>query len=154
MTDRPDPWEYIIENEKRLMYLCVKGCRGRLDLIDDIWSDVVLVKVPRCIELWDGDRSLWNYVFCSIKAYIWKYVNKALLKAPVEEPNECHVTIEYETRMRVIELMESLSDSSREILYLKHFMSLTFSELAAYYDVSVGTAHSLYHSALEEAREL
>lgn len=152
--DRPDPWEYIIENERRLRYLCVAGSRGRRYLVDDIWSDVVLDKVPRCIELWDCERPLWTYVSSSLKAYIWKYVNKYLSQAPMEDLRERYVVIENDTRLRVIELLERLSDQAREILYLKHFMSFTFEEIAVYYDISIGTAHSRYNVAVVEAQEL
>lgn len=149
-----DPWEYIILKEKQLRYLCLVGSRGRPDLADEIWTDVILDKVPRCIELWDEERPLWTYVKANIRAYIWKYVNKKFAQAPVEQLNERHVNVEYDARLRVIEIMESLTESSREILYLKHMQGLTTEELSVYYGVSMGKAHMMYHAALDEAKEL
>lgn len=152
--ERPDPWEYIIAKESQLRYLCRAGCRGRLYLIDDLWTDVILDKVPRCIEMWDCERPLWTYVSSNIRAYIWKYMNKALRTAAVEVLNERHTSVEYDTRLRVIEIMESLSDKAREILYLKHIQGFTTEELSVYFDVSMGTAHKMYHEALNEAKDV
>lgn len=152
--DKPDPWEYILENERRLRNICRIGSRGRRDLEEELWSDVVLVKVPRCIELWDEVRPLWTYVAVTIRAYVWKYVNKRLQHGALEQLNERSQVVEYSTRLEVIEILESLSHASREILYLKYMNGCTTEEISVYYDVSMGTAHTMIHKALEEAREI
>jgi DNA-directed RNA polymerase specialized sigma24 family protein len=51
-------------------------------------------------------------------------------------------------------LLSALSEASREILYLKHFMGCTFAEIGEIVGVPKFTAASRYRSGIEQLRKL
>ena len=67
---------YLVENEKRIRAMLLRAAHGDKNFADEMYSDVVLERLPRIIELWDGDRPLENYALNNLRWYAFKWMNR------------------------------------------------------------------------------
>ena len=149
-------WEWILKNEKRLKGLCVAGCRGRTDLVDDIYSDVVLVRMPNIWKMHDPERgSVWTYASANLRRYIWKYMNKRcrLAVSDLDDAPEPGVHVDFDVKTRVSELMVCLSAEEQRVVVFRLVYEMSYKEIAVTIGVARPTASKIYKQALAKMRE-
>lgn len=127
------------------------GCRGRYDLLDELWSEVVLERVPRIYVL-HGDNP--SKVANSLRWYVFKYMNKRYDdETPCSNLPEPSYTVEHEDKDEVQYILDSLDPYDASLLELYFMYELTYQEIADEIDVSKSTAMNHVKAALERARD-
>ena len=77
-------WEWIELNgarirskSYRIMAMCHVPAAQRDNLYDEIWSDVIVARLPRVFQLWKqykGKNDLDRYVMNNVSGYVYKYL--------------------------------------------------------------------------------
>ena len=173
-------WEWILLHEADIRAMLARTCRKRYDLIDDLWSEVIVEKCEQCMNAYDPHHpsraSLKTYMMVNLRMYVWKWVNR--LGRPHRErgfvslEKWSHTTNKYDVEQgpfaKVIDakqkhddidevnsILEQLSEYDRYLLELKHIHDLTFDEMAEIIDVSAKTtARNHYRAALARAKSI
>lgn len=150
-------WEWILENETRLRYLCRLGCRGRYDLVDDLYHDVVLARMPNIWDQYDSERAaFWTYASKNLRFYIWKHMNRRARRATddlenVEEPVEY---FDLGSSLRVHDLLDGLDENEKRIIVCRFVYELTYKEIADLIGVSRPIASRMCNEAIDRLREI
>lgn len=162
-------WEFIRLHEKELKGLVKRSCRGRFDLCDDIWCDVIVARTEQCMSTWDEalGSSLKQHVFRALKWYVFKWLNKQLhlryvegqlaaRHSPLYDETACSFTpfVDFERSDEVQYILSQLDEYDRSLLELYHLGGLTFEAIGDILNVSKGTARNHYILALEKARDI
>jgi len=159
-------FDYSIAHEKSLRDLCRLSCRGRYDLIDEIFHDVVLVRLPFIIYNWgeaDGGfrASLNTHVQRNLRWYIFKYLNARMRRfekrVELDEnlPGECVAPLDAIANADEVQsIIAGLTSAERRVLLLYNVHGFNFSQLATALGCSVGHARGKYLEALEHAKQI
>lgn len=143
-TSRDEVWQYILDNNDWLKYIAYND--------DDIWSDVVLVRMQGIMENYDPAlASVKTHVTRNLKWYVYKYLKRKQRFATEELPEG--LSVDRSARERVIEILADLSDQDAKILVMRIVYEMTFSEIGEVLDVHRVEASKLYSTALRNARE-
>lgn len=163
-----DPWwEFVLAHEKRLKKLCASQCRGRTDVIDELWCDVVVGRAEAIYKTYNPEHesgaSLTSHMITNMRFYMFKWItsmgrpysNRHQQRLPEDYDREGVQRDELELKDWVNTIMERLSEYDRSILHMYHYQDMTFKEIAAVLGYRAkGTARSRYLDAMERARAI
>ncbi len=138
---------YVIKNEKRLRNLMRVMAHGDPQLADEMYSDVVLERIVRLFELWDGDRPIDNYVMKNLKWYAYKFRNKQRKDPEVSE----HVAARPQ---EMGDILDGLDDWQRYFIEANVFYKMTISEIANDCGLSISKVSRGVSNAKERLAEL
>lgn len=153
-------WEFLLENEKGLRLLCRQMCRGRIDLCDDLYSEII-DRVHDVYKNYDGtSASLKTHMYKNLRWYLWKWMNRRGRKYAEREqeslPEEYDVagaaSLNLDDADEVNVILSRLSDYDRLLLMMYHMQGLTFQEIGTVIGATKGTVRNHYLKALERAR--
>ena len=141
MSNFDDAFAYAIANEKRIRSLLLKVARGDHNCADEMFSDVVLERLPRLFELYDGIRPLENYMLNNIRWYAFKYVNKKYKRT-----FEDLTYLKYKDPSSFLDALEYLNEMERYLVEAVVFYRMSHREIAAQLNrpvshVSAGVQH-------------
>lgn len=140
-------FKYVVDNEKRIRSLLTKAARGDLDLSAEMFSEVVLERIIRIFELYDGVRPLENYVLNSIRWYAFKYVNKRKAHQHIDE-----VEITREETPSHLDALDALSDIERYLIEANVLYKMSAVEIASELNWSVSQTSRSIHYAKHNLR--
>ena len=156
-------WRYVIEREEWLRNICSQSCRGCFHLVDEIYSDVVFVRVPRMVDetfIPELGVPLDAYIKRNLRWYIFKYLNARM----EVYATECDDVTEIETEPfyyvdrstfdTVQDIMKGLDDYDKHIMYLHVVEGMSFTDMSALLDTPRSTVRLHYLRALEKAQLL
>lgn len=169
-------WAFVVDNWHTLVRFCAQRCRGRYDLVDEMMSDVVVMRMPdifRTYEEW-RETPIEVHVFANLKWYVYKYLNAGGRRSTRETTNsvsligdeddtrashspglgEPSYEVDLETRMWVLDIISSLPETQGRLLFLRDVCQMTFLEVGAVMGYGKSTARLRYDEALCLAREL
>ncbi len=156
-------WEFIIEHRAMLYGLCKAMSRGRDDMIDELWSNVVVDRIEAVCATYNSEHgsgaSLKHHVQTNMRLYMWKYMNKTTRNETVALAAADEPSIEFpddlETNDQVSNILEQLDEHDRYVLLLYHKEQLTFGEIAELLGSNCkGTGRHHYISALKRAKAI
>src|SRR5690349_10557963 len=67
---------YFMNYYDELFAICMKAVNRDSERANELMSDVVLARLPRIIELWDGVKPIKHYVNTSIRWYVIKELTR------------------------------------------------------------------------------
>jgi len=160
-------WEFIVENEAALRATCRFMCRGRYDLVDDLFCDCC---VARAEDIWntydpthESGASLDTHMFGNMRRYMWKWMNRMgrpygerhyVQPADDFDAGGNHAFVAIDDRDEVQYILERLPEFQRTVLLMYLAKDMTFAEMADVMGCARGTARNHYLRALAAAREL
>lgn len=158
-------WEFIELYHDSLRGLVKRTCRGRYDLMEEIWSDVIIARTQECIDTWDGVSSaLRTHVFGNLRWYIWKWLNFQCTRmgreTPVGELPKCLPSredgnlIDLERHEVVQIILDRLPEYERGLLTLYYLEGLSFEEISEVLGTCKSTARTHVMKALAIAQEV
>lgn len=154
-----ETWDFILQYEPGLRALCRKACRGREDVLDELWEEC-LDRVPRIIETWDPDYGvgLWTYLARSLRLYLWKWMNANMRRMARHEsikgsqgsysPDHSKLVLSDEVQY----YLQGLSDWDRWLLTTYYAEGYTFDEMGSVLNVTKGTVRLYVQAALARAK--
>lgn len=160
-------WEWILEHEDMIRGMLRRACRGRYDLLDDLWSDVVVTRCEAIMLTYNSNHtshaSLKTHMMVNLQRYTWKWMNT--LGRPYRErgyervPEYFDVAITESLKLDNVDevktIMVQLDEYDRRLLEMKHIHDMTFLEMADVIGVSAKTtARNHYRVALARAQEM
>lgn len=157
--------EYYLENYDALRKSVVSVLRKDDARVDELMSDVVLVKLPSVIRTWDPDKGsgLDGHIKRSCKWWVYKKLvsedHRRLVEVSFESPDYDHQQIvELASPMLDIrELIGVVQDALTPLQYLtlyRRFVDgFSITEMADLSFISRGSVYSRIEQALEAARE-
>lgn len=164
-----DHWSFVLKHERELRNLCAVMCRGRNDVIDELYSDCVIGRAPNIWATYDTNHesctTMRTHMFTNMKFYMWKWMNcmgrrysernDTSLSSTYDIPgNNQDITLILDLKDRVEVILDRISEYDADILYMYHWEGLTFKEMAERLGVlSKGTARNRYIEAMKAARD-
>lgn len=152
-------WLSDADNQDAVERLCKRCCRGRKDLIDDMYCELV-GRVDAVHANWDEalGATLRSHMLRCLGWYAFKWINRYEYRARrevscAEIPEGSYSPPDPAHRDQVQYLVERLDDFDKGLLVMRHVEDLTFREIGETMGVSKNTARGLYHEALNRARE-
>lgn len=173
-------WELVLANENTLRGVIRHHCRQQYHLLDEIWSDVVLVAVPRAMKTFDPEKGDFDrHINHTVKWYVYKWLN-ARLKRNDKEPSLSNFVyinrkqkemdlqrgtvlyIEYEDkslssvseRETVQTILERMPTYERSLLHLRIVLEWSYVEIARRLETDEITARKECDNALHLAKML
>lgn len=165
-------WEWILLHETEIRAMLARMCRKRYDLLDELWSEVIIEKCEQCMNAFDpchpSHASLKTYMMRNLQMYTWKWMNR--LGRPHRERGFQSLSLFFDKRDSphgkvVIEkqkhddvdevktILDQLDEYDRTLLELRHIHDLTFQEIADVIGVSAKTTARIhYRAALARAQ--
>lgn len=173
----PDYLLFIELYEKKIRGMIANSCRGRKELIDEIFSDVVLHYTENAFRTFDPTKgqTLYQHVMHTLRWYVGKWLNKRLRNMRREtsetdlsngEPGE---TVLRELAIAksgepggdaldnaeiVRKILANVPEYERALLMLRHVAGLSFPEIAKRLGVSESTARTQCDNALVCAKRV
>lgn len=172
-------WAFIERYWDTLQSICAKSCRGRFDLVEEMFSDVVLWRVQNAFhtyKAWRGE--LEGHVFGTIRWYCFKWMNERLRRVTREpcvtdlQPSQAQSSnhrgamelepaasgdidayIAHECKEEVQRLLACLDAQHKRIVFLHDGMAWTFDEIGFQERKSESWAKQHYHQAVQLIRE-
>ncbi len=133
-------------------------------LVEDCLQDLF-------IEIWKNREGLGNtdsirkYLLVSLRRKIIRAIGNSRLAG--QEPEEHHFTAVFdiesqweteewdnERRQKLQKALESLSKRQQEVLYLKYFMQMDYTQIGEIMELNYQSARNLAHRALEAMRDI
>lgn len=133
-------------------------------LVEDCLQDLF-------IEIWKNREGLGNtdsirkYLLASLRRKIIRTISNARISG--QEPEEHHFTAVFdiesqweteewdnERRQKLQKALESLSKRQQEVLYLKYFMEMDYTQIGEIMELNYQSARNLAHRALEAMRDI
>jgi RNA polymerase sigma factor (sigma-70 family) len=163
-------WQWVLDHWVDLRRLCRRSCGRRLDLLEEMCSDVVVARVPRILELYDPTMGpLWGKVRKDVLWYCYKFKRRGakilrreasneLLRHRDRELPDQHVVESIERNedpygdQRVQELLIVLPEQLRSIVFMHDVMGLRFRDIAEELDSSKSVVLRRYHEAMRILR--
>ena len=137
------------------------GILGDVEHARDVVQDTFLKLCRACPGKVRGHLAPWLFTVCRNRAYDVR--QKEIRMSPLNEidlrmkpaPGPCPVEmLERKEKLRqVLELIETLPDKHREVLYLKFYCELSYKEIAAITALSVGNVGFLIHTGVQRVRK-
>lgn len=135
----------------------VRDEAGARDVVQETF--VRLWRVPRTSV--DGHVEAWLFRVCRNRAF--DYRRKEGRMIPIDDagsssdpvaagPNPDSAAEVQDSHARILRLMEALPENQREVVRLKFQNDLSYKEIAAITDLSVGNVGFLLHTALKTLR--
>lgn len=169
-TQRPmTGLQWVAWNMERVRKICEWGCRGRRDLVDDLFSECV-DRADRCMLNYDYDKgTLHAHMKASLKWYVWKFMNRharvktcgklgtgSLPYDPAVDRRAYRPRLLEESadREELEEVMCQLPEQQQHILKMKHAEELTYQQIGDVLGVSKGTARVRHLQALSAAQRV
>ena len=160
-----ESWDFIEIYRDALKGLVRRTCRGRFDLIDEIWSDVIIARCQECINTWDGvSASLKTHVFGNLRWYIWKWLNSQCRRIERETPSGTFLQNEKADSHDVINelvvhdlvqtILDKLPEYERALLTLYYLEGQSFEEIGDTLLTCKSTARTHVMKALAMAQDL
>jgi len=154
------PWEVAIRLESTLRNVLARTV-GKNN-VDEAWSDVVLERICRIVELYDPAKgSLDGYVVRNIRWYAYKAYHtdasarkaKRLTSLGVNDELRSR-PVSNETNLELQLILDKLNEWDRWLLKTHVMQGFTIEEIAKKMDVSLNTARNRLRNALRAARRL
>jgi DNA-directed RNA polymerase specialized sigma24 family protein len=139
------PFQYVLDNQRKIKAILLKQAYGDKDLAELMFSEVVLERIHRIFELYDGVRPLENYVLNAIRWYAFKYANKHRRTMSYETLAGANVSYDTQT----LEILDGLSEIDRYLLTAHVLYEMTMQEIADELDWSVPSVSSGIKKAKE-----
>ena len=136
-------WEWLLGHEK-----LIRRALARYGNTDDVWTEVVLERLPNIWRLWDGVSNPTPYVLKNLKWYAFKWQRK---RRPHQDIPEVGV-IEQNLKLEVTNVLGRLSPEDAELLAQYYLAGLTMQELADLNGCSKTTISKRHAKALENAK--
>lgn len=146
-SSNEDAFAYVIANEKRIRALLLKVARGDHNCADEMFSDVVLERLPRLFELYDGVRPIENYMLNNIRWYAFKYVNKKHKR--VFESLEF---VKHKDPSSFLDALEYLNEMERYLVEAVVFYRMSHREIAVHLGRPVSHVSAGIHHVFEKLR--
>ncbi|KKN77729.1 hypothetical protein LCGC14_0357030 [marine sediment metagenome] len=155
MDDKPEPYQWIADNLPLCYKVCHKVCRERAHLVDDMFSEVVLDRVPGIIERWIPEKSkLSTWVFNNLKWHCYTWLNRrgqCVVSLDAEFysiEDKISETFDMDDADNVQYLMRSLTGYERRIVTLHVLYEQTFAEIAKRVGVRPWKIAKVYQEAI------
>jgi RNA polymerase sigma factor (sigma-70 family) len=150
-TEGPDSGlAWLTLNMDAAKGICQRGARGRSELVDELWDNVVLERVQRCFETWDvayGVTLSWH-MKNNLRLYCFKWMVKNATRVAKQEPlYDVHLapqTCDHEVSEMVYKAMAPLSEYERQLFVLHHVFDMPFSALGEMLGISKSAARVHY----------
>lgn len=141
------PLQFIADNMSRLQAMCYSLNPNQTD---ELW-DVVMDRVPRILERWDGERSLWRWLSYNLRWYMIKYLRARRTSEPLYD----HTAVDHNRTdlFWVYDLLEGLDDYHRDLLVERYVLGHSRQELADYHGVSIETIKRDIRKAIQWVRK-
>ena len=155
-------WKFLEKEDRRVRKMLRKACRGRYELCEEMYCEVVLQYAPRLFETYDETKGeLIPYIINSLRWYCFKWMNKRAKSKDVfhedvqdiDPPEEPQV-LDLDLKDEVESLLKGLSEYDRYLLVAYHCGGLTFAEIGEALGIGKATALRHYHAAMSRARLL
>ena len=160
---------WVAWNMATVKKLCADNCRGRRDLLDDLFAEC-LDRADRVMANFDPDKgTLEAHMKSSLKWYVWKFLNRHARAKSLGKI--CAGSLPYDpdlerrsVRDREVERMEhreeldvvmsQLTEREQELLVMRDAREMTFQEIADELGVSKYQAREGYRRALDKAQAI
>ncbi len=156
---RDKPFEIALVLESRLRSVIRRVCGKHR--VDDAWSDVVLERITRIVELYDPVKgSLQAHVVTNVRWYVYKWAhtdvaakqNKSVRS--LDSVRETSVVDKQDTKLELDLLFSKMHDFDVWILRTHVIEGFTLDQVAVTLGCSLNTAKNKYRAAMERARKL
>ena len=160
-STRRDAFPLLVKQYQRRVYGIVRKMVISHDDADDIVQDV-FVKVWNNLDSFKGESSLftWIYRIATNESlqFLRKKKNQSWFRADITEELENALVSEKsidadEIQMKLQKAILRLPDKQRLVFNLKYFEELTYEEIAAITDSSVGSLKASFHHATKKVEE-
>jgi len=149
-------WDFLEQHDKSIRFLikrAVRRCYGdKKALAEELYSDVVLVKVPILIERYDSTKgaSLITYVKRSLAWYFIRHVKRANRKRMSRIPDnfDAEFSCNHDTKLDVYNALVRLPPKQRAVVRWYHFEDMTFQEIADLWEMPKSSVRNLYLEAI------
>lgn len=165
-------WELVVSNRPILRREIRRFLpRERADELDEMYSDVVLARAQRIMELYCPDKGAkpLTYLIANCRWYAYKWVHGR--NGSWEEPNpikaakslqqtvaatgvEPDYAVDYDTRLRVQSILEQLPQDAANLLRWHLMSGFTFQEIGEHLQMKAKKVALMYARAFALAREL
>lgn len=150
---KPDFIDETFKNYIDKLYHYALFLSGKKESAEEILQNILL-KITRNTDLLKNVKNLKAYLYKSIRNefsdYIKKEKKQEALPSLFDGKSE---GIKIEEILSLEEALQKLPDEQREIIILKIYEELTFSEIAELLEISINTAASRYKYGLEKLKE-
>lgn len=167
-TQKPDPMEFVAFLMPRLARTCRSACRSAGDesLAQEAFSDVVVVRAHRVMELWNPAKmDLAKYFTLTMKWYVYKwacrqrkFVTGRVLRERTQVDMEMMPidpeTAQSDTRLELEGVLDKLDKYDQWLLETHVVLGYSFDEMAQARSISKGAVRVHFHKALELARKI
>lgn len=178
IKETPDYLLFVELYEKKIRGMIANSCRGQHELIDDIFSDVVLHYTENALRTYNPTKgqTLYQHVMHTLRWYVRKWLVKRL-KNMQRETSETDLSNDdgsgenvlrniaatktnfafgdaLDNRETVQKILGSVPEYERALLILRHVAGLSFPEIAKRLNVSESTARTQCDSALVLAKKI
>lgn len=144
-------WELLIEYEASIRRMLR---RLSIKYEEELWSEVVLDRIERIVELWDGERHPKPYIISNLRWYAFKWLQKLETHHEIWDVERSYTETKHITRDAVNNILSRMNEYDALILQMYHIGSYTFQEIADSLGISKATANNHYHKAMREARAI
>lgn len=157
MTTKPDPYEWIAENLGLVYHICRGACKGRYDLVEDLYSEVALEKIPGIVERWDPKVGTLNtFLYRNLRWYMHTWMIKRLPQSGEDlELLEGSSTLmsDFEGQEEVQYLLKALTGYERRIVKMHLLEGKTFLQIGQEVGYSKSAIIKHYQKAIAVCRE-
>jgi DNA-directed RNA polymerase specialized sigma24 family protein len=140
-------WGYVLKYRSGLFNLCKRYARNT-DEAHELFSDVVLERLPRLLEVSDS----WSYVSANLKWYLFKHVSGVNGEKPLpltdieEEPS--YIT-DQDDAIEVISILRGLPTNIQQVIHEHFWEERTIVQIAESRDLTYHQARQLILYGLE-----
>lgn len=142
--------------------MCHVPAAQRDNLYDEIWSDVIVARLPRVFQLWKqykGKNDLDRYVMNNVSGYVYKYLiarSKRLANSQelIDDKELIQKVPDISDKELVQRILSGISKKHAAILFLKHCQGLTFNEIAKHLGLARTSAMYHHSEAIKAAKLL
>lgn len=146
-------FDFIIENEVRLKRICLKACKERRDLVEEMYSDVVYDVVDKAFQSFNGSGNIEGWIYVNVWRYSARWFQRWIRDKNRKcelIPIECKHTFALDSVESVQQVLDSLSEWHRYIVWLYIGLGYNFGEIATLAQMSESWVRLQYREAMRQ----
>ncbi len=151
----------VVEQYEGALVRYATQITGDLERGRDVVQDTFLRLCKQDRQQLDGHLAEWLYTVCRNRALdvrrkenrMRTITDQQAAEQPSREVRQATAAEQRETADRVLEFVERLSKNQREVVRLKFQNGLSYKEIAAVTQLSVGNVGYLIHTAIKKLRQ-